>query len=119
MAVYFLLHFPWPRGRWALPITVSVGARTFLPPQVERPKSIDNRPAAIRSTPNPQSTVATIQAEHKRVATIPSRTKSAKELAVYVAACQALPCHESRRNISASTAFRTAGLSRHQAGPTK
>jgi hypothetical protein len=31
-AVCFLLHFPWPRGRWALPITASCGARTFLPP---------------------------------------------------------------------------------------
>jgi len=31
-AVCFLLHFPWPRGRWALPITVSSGARTFLSP---------------------------------------------------------------------------------------
>jgi len=31
-AVYSLLHFPWPRGRWVLPITVSFGARTFLPP---------------------------------------------------------------------------------------
>ena len=31
-AVCFLLHFPWPRGRWVLPITVSMGARTFLPP---------------------------------------------------------------------------------------
>src|SRR5208283_2791079 len=31
-AVCFLLHFPWPRGRWALPITESFGARTFLPP---------------------------------------------------------------------------------------
>src|ERR1700722_9433634 len=33
-AVCFLLHFPWPRGRWALPTTVSYGARTFLPPQI-------------------------------------------------------------------------------------
>ena len=31
-AVYFLLHFPWPHGRWALPITMSCGARTFLSP---------------------------------------------------------------------------------------
>ena len=31
-AVYFLLHYPWPHDRWALPITVSLGARTFLPP---------------------------------------------------------------------------------------
>ncbi len=29
-AVCFLLHFPDPRGRWALPTTVSCGARTFL-----------------------------------------------------------------------------------------
>ena len=29
-AVYFLLHFPCPRGRWALPTTVPCGARTFL-----------------------------------------------------------------------------------------
>ena len=35
-AVYFLLHFPGPRGRWALPITVFSGARTFLPPDPQR-----------------------------------------------------------------------------------
>ena len=29
-AVCFLLHFPDPRGRWALPTTVPCGARTFL-----------------------------------------------------------------------------------------
>ena len=29
-AVCFLLHFPCPCGRWALPTTVSWGARTFL-----------------------------------------------------------------------------------------
>ena len=44
-AVYFLLHFPWPRGRWALPTTVPYGARTFLPP---RPKP---RPATAQTTP--------------------------------------------------------------------
>ena len=32
-AVYFLLHFPGPCGRWALHITLSCGARTFLPPR--------------------------------------------------------------------------------------
>ena len=30
-AVCFLLHFPGPCGRWALPTTLSCGARTFLP----------------------------------------------------------------------------------------
>jgi hypothetical protein len=30
LAVCFLLHFPGPCGRWALPTTVSYGARTFL-----------------------------------------------------------------------------------------
>ena len=43
MAVCFLLHFPWPHGRWALPITMSCGARTFLPPlrlgPIRRPQS--------------------------------------------------------------------------------
>jgi len=29
-AVCFLLHYPGPRGRWALPTTASCGARTFL-----------------------------------------------------------------------------------------
>ena len=33
-AVYFLLHFPEPCGRWALPTTVSCGARTFLPRKI-------------------------------------------------------------------------------------
>jgi len=31
-AVCFLWHYPWPCGRWALPTTVSSGARTFLSP---------------------------------------------------------------------------------------
>ena len=35
-AVCFLLHFPWPFDRWALPITASYGARTFLPPNPDR-----------------------------------------------------------------------------------
>src|SRR5208283_3639210 len=45
-AVCFLLHFPWPRGRWALPITASCGARTFLPPDPCRPdrRSSDRLP---------------------------------------------------------------------------
>ncbi len=29
-AVCFLRHFPYPRGRWALPTTLPYGARTFL-----------------------------------------------------------------------------------------
>jgi len=29
-AVCFLLRFPWPRGRRALPATLPCGARTFL-----------------------------------------------------------------------------------------
>jgi hypothetical protein len=29
-AVCFLLHLPYPRGRWALPTIASYGARTFL-----------------------------------------------------------------------------------------
>ncbi len=34
-AVYFLWHFPGPRGRWALPTTVPFGARTFLDGQAQ------------------------------------------------------------------------------------
>ena len=50
-AVCFLLHFPWPRGRWALPITASCGARTFLPPDPTRSgSSFQTRPAIIRPT---------------------------------------------------------------------
>jgi hypothetical protein len=58
-AVYFLLHFPWPRGRWALPTTVSFGARTFLPPRPFEPmwRLTKSRPAAIRSTASPGSTI--------------------------------------------------------------
>ena len=38
-AVCFLWHFPGPCGRWALPITVSCEARTFLPSAaVSRPE---------------------------------------------------------------------------------
>jgi hypothetical protein len=33
-AVSFLLHFPYPCGRWALPTTLPYGVRTFLPPRV-------------------------------------------------------------------------------------
>jgi len=52
-AVCFLLHFPWPRGRWALPITVSYGARTFLPSTPScrvSDKFTSYRPAAVRPT---------------------------------------------------------------------
>ena len=52
-AVCFLLHFPWPRGRWVLPITVSSGARTFLPPKpTKTDMAVRNGfwPAAIRPT---------------------------------------------------------------------
>ncbi len=47
-AVYFLLHFPWSCDRWALPTTVSCGARTFLPP---KPLS-RLRPAAVQPAPS-------------------------------------------------------------------
>ena len=45
MAVCFLLHFPWPRGRWALPTTASCGARTFLRAEL-LPRSAAVRPTA-------------------------------------------------------------------------
>ena len=49
LAVCFLLHFPGPCGRWALPTTLSCGARTFLPAGL--PEGSACR-AAARSTPN-------------------------------------------------------------------
>ncbi len=51
-AVYFLLHFPGPRGRWALPITVFSGARTFLPPNPQRADKATRevRPATVQPT---------------------------------------------------------------------
>ena len=54
-AVCFLLHFPWPHGRWALPITLSCGARTFLQPGLQAGRYGDPnkpRPAAVLSTPD-------------------------------------------------------------------
>ena len=50
-AVYFLLHFPYPRGRWALPTTVSYGARTFLCSQPTRGWSDRRSAAAAQPTP--------------------------------------------------------------------
>ncbi len=48
-AVCFLWHFPGPCGRWALPITVSCEARTFLPSMwFPTPKS--GRPARSRAS---------------------------------------------------------------------
>jgi hypothetical protein len=44
LAVYFLLHFPGPCGRWALPTTTSYGARTFLP-ETRRKRIPSERPA--------------------------------------------------------------------------
>ncbi len=44
LAVYFLLHFPGPCGRWGLPTTVSYGARTFLP-QSRRVRAASDHPA--------------------------------------------------------------------------
>ena len=43
-AVYFLLHFPGPCGRWALPTTVSCEARTFLP-KTRRVRASSGHPA--------------------------------------------------------------------------
>ena len=39
-AVCSLWHFPWPRGRWALPTTLPGGARTFLGGPPKRPDAI-------------------------------------------------------------------------------
>ena len=53
-AVCFLWHFPWPRGRWALPTIAPCGARTFLPPVFpeDAKKTASGRwPAIIRSAP--------------------------------------------------------------------
>ena len=48
-AVCFLLHFPWPRGRWALPITVSDRSPDFPPAAAVRGRealrSCDRRPS--------------------------------------------------------------------------
>jgi hypothetical protein len=57
-AVCFLLHFPGPCGRWVLPIAMSCGARTFLPPMPSADRCGGpnrHRPAVIRSAPNPYS----------------------------------------------------------------
>ena len=54
-AVCFLLHFPWPHGRWVLPITASHGARTFLSPSVQTARmaaAVNAQPAVIQSTPD-------------------------------------------------------------------
>jgi len=56
-AVYFLLHFPWPHGRWALPIILSFGARTFLSsgsPRADMATHLHTQPAAVQSTPTLQ-----------------------------------------------------------------
>ena len=37
LAVYSLLHFPWPHGRLPLATTLTRGARTFLPPAPRGP----------------------------------------------------------------------------------
>ena len=44
-AVCFLWHCPWPRGRWALPTTLSFEARTFLgeTPHRRREKTLSER----------------------------------------------------------------------------
>ena len=43
-AVCFLLHFPWPHGRSALPTTLSCGARTFLSPRFRDQRSSSSLP---------------------------------------------------------------------------
>lgn len=54
-AVSFLLHFPCPYGRWALPTTASCGARTFLSPVDRGATSApdvpgSDRPADLRTS---------------------------------------------------------------------
>ena len=56
-AVCFLLHFPGPCDRWALPITMSCGARTFLPPAPQEgryggPRRHGRRPSSPLRTTN-------------------------------------------------------------------
>ncbi len=46
-AVCFLLHFPEPCGRWALPTTLSCGVRTFLPSR--RTTTTGERPSRSES----------------------------------------------------------------------
>jgi len=43
-AVCFLWHFPWPRGRWALPTVLPCGVRTFLILPTRMPTGRDRLP---------------------------------------------------------------------------
>ena len=49
-AVYFLLRYPWPCGRWALPTTPSFGARTFLPGRNAYNRIAPERPSGTPGT---------------------------------------------------------------------
>jgi len=57
-AVCSLWHFPWPRGRWALPTIAPCGARTFLPPGRSRrepfgPPDFPDRRSPVPPRPSP------------------------------------------------------------------
>ena len=71
-AVYFLLHFPGPCGRWALPTTVSFGARTFLSPHLHRrakpaANAGSDRLASPRTTWNYTRLLATSSADPDKI----------------------------------------------------
>ena len=76
-AVCFLWHFPWPRGRWALPTIEPCGARTFLPPAARRAHSRDaagSGPAIAWPTPilHSQSTPLRRRTGHYGKLTVPA-----------------------------------------------
>jgi hypothetical protein len=68
--VYFLLHFPEPFGRWALPTTLSCGARTFLQPTLNRhtTNATATRPAAAQLALRPLSNSNVKRAASQRFA---------------------------------------------------
>ncbi len=101
-AVCFLLHFPWPRGRWELPTTLSHGARTFLPPGFL---------LADMSTDE-------IPTDGRPVHSTPPLASSAYCL-VYTDCPQKAPGLVSRRRNSASMAANTRDFRKHQSGPTR
>jgi hypothetical protein len=55
-AVCFLLHFPWPRGRWALPTTLALLSPDFPPaalpqPAVARSAPVTAQPILLQAKP--------------------------------------------------------------------
>jgi len=65
MAVCFLLHFPWPRGRWVLPTTVFRRRPDFPPAASTRREACDSADTRMATGDHPVHSEPTVTLLHE------------------------------------------------------